>query len=382
MYNASPLDQLFASPWKVLGSLRLHDMVFLAALAFLATAGVLALYSAAGGDWQPWAGSHAVRFAVSLAIVLGVACLGIRLLLRLAYVLYAVGVATLLGVQFFGEVGMGAQRWLNLGFISIQPSEFMKIGLVAALARYYHHVPMDRAGTVLHALPAMVMVAVPAALVFLQPNLGTSLLLAMAGFAVIVMAGLPIWTLVAGGVAAAAAAPLLWMHMHHYQKLRVLTFLDPERDPLGAGYNIIQSKIAFGSGGLWGKGFLNGSQSQLGFLPEKHTDFILVLLAEEWGLVGAAAVVGAFCLVIVYGYIVALRAQHVFGRLLAIGLTTSMFLYVFVNIAMVTGLIPVVGIPLPLLSNGGTVMLAAMASAGLLLNVSLRPKMGRGDPLA
>lgn len=363
----------------MLALLRLHDIVFLAALAFLATAGVLALYSAAGGSWDPWAGSHATRFVVSMAIVGAVACAGIRLLLRGAYVFYAVGLATLVGVQLFGEVGMGAQRWLNLGFISIQPSEFMKIGLVAALARYYHHVPSDRAATVLHALPALVMVAVPAVLVFLQPNLGTSLLLAMAGFAVIVMAGLPIWTLIVGGIAAGAAAPMLWMHLHEYQKLRVLTFLNPERDPLGAGYNIIQSKIAFGSGGMWGKGFLQGSQSQLGFLPEKHTDFILVLLAEEWGLVGATAVVGAFCIVMIYGYIVAFRAQHVFGRLLAIGLTTSFFLYTFVNIAMVTGLIPVVGIPLPLLSNGGTVMLAAMVSAGLLLNVSLRPKMGRSD---
>lgn len=381
MRNASPLDLPVASPWTVLASLRLHDMAFLLALAFLATAGVLALYSAAGGDWKPWAGSHATRFVLSLAIIAAVACLGLRLLLRMAYVLYALGLATLLGVQFFGEVGMGAQRWLDLGFVSIQPSEFMKIALVAALARYYHHVPMDRAGTVLHAVPALVMVAVPAALVFLQPNLGTSLLLAMAGFAVIVMAGLPVWTLVAGGVAAGAAAPLLWMHMHDYQKLRVLTFLDPERDPLGAGYNIIQSKIAFGSGGMWGKGFLQGSQSQLGFLPEKHTDFILVLLAEEWGLVGATAVVAAFCVVIVYGYIVAFRAQHVFGRLLALGLTTSVFLYVFVNIAMITGLIPVVGIPLPLLSNGGTVMLATMVSAGLLLNVSLRPKLGRADAI-
>lgn len=381
MHNTSPLDRPVASPWTVLGSLRLHDMLFLFALAFLATAGVLSLYSAAGGSWAPWAGSHAARFVFSLAIVSIVACLGLRLLLRLAYVLYAIGLATLLGVQFFGEVGMGAQRWLNLGFVSVQPSEFMKITLVIALARYYHHIPADRAGTVLHSVPALVMVAAPAALVFLQPNLGTSLLLALAGFAVIVLAGLPIWTLIVAGVGAGAAAPLLWMHMHEYQKRRVLTFLDPERDPLGAGYNIIQSKIAFGSGGMWGKGFLQGSQSQLGFLPEKHTDFILVLLAEEWGLAGATAVVAAFCIVIVYGYIVSLRTQHVFGRLLALGLTTSFFLYVFVNIAMITGLIPVVGIPLPLLSHGGTVMLAAMISAGLLLNVSLRPKLGRNDTI-
>ncbi|MGC2855548.1 rod shape-determining protein RodA [Novispirillum sp. DQ9] len=371
------LDHAVAAPWRVLGALRLPDVVFLLALCFLAAAGVLALHSAAGGSWTPWAGSQAARFAVSLVLVLAVACVNTRLLLEAAYPVYAVCLAALVAVELFGQVGMGAQRWLNLGFMSIQPSEFAKIGLILAIARYYHFSPTDRAGGLLHGVPALLMIGIPAILVFLQPNLGTSLLLVMAGLTVALLGGLPLWLLGAGVVAAGAAAPMLWMHLHDYQKGRVLTFLNPERDPLGAGYNIIQSKIALGSGGMFGKGFLEGSQSQLGFLPEKHTDFILVVLAEEWGLVGSLSVLLACCVVVAYGYAVAFRAQHVFGRLLALGLTTSFFLYVFVNMAMVMGLIPVVGIPLPLLSNGGTVMMAVMISAGMLLNVSLRPSLNR-----
>ncbi|MFA7429576.1 MAG: rod shape-determining protein RodA [Rhodospirillaceae bacterium] len=373
------LEHAVAPPWRVLGALRLPDVVFLLALAFLAGAGVLALYSAAGGSWHPWASSQAVRFGVSLLIVLFVASVSTRVLLDAAYPIYVLCLASLLAVEFFGQVGMGAQRWLNLGFMSIQPSEFAKIGLILAIARYYHFSPADRAVSLLHGLPALIMIAVPTILVFLQPNLGTSLLLMMAGLTVALMGGLPLWLMGAAGAAAIATAPALWMHMHEYQKSRVLTFLDPERDPLGAGYNIIQSKIALGSGRMFGKGFLEGSQSQLGFLPEKHTDFILVVLAEEWGLVGSLSVLLACCVVIAYGYAVAWRAQHEFGRLLALGLTTSFFLYVFVNMAMIMGLIPVVGIPLPLLSNGGTVMMAVMISAGILLNISLRPSLHRGN---
>lgn len=376
--NAHPhLEQTLVAPWRILVSLRLPDVLFLLALAFLAAAGVVALISAGGGSWSPWAGSQAARFGVSLVLVLGVACINTRLLLQAAYPVYALCLASLVAVELFGQVGMGAQRWLNLGIISIQPSEFTKIGLILAIARYYHYSPSDRAGGLIHGLPALAMIAAPAALVFLQPNLGTSLLLVMAGLTVALLGGLPLWLIGVGGAAAMAAAPVLWMHLHDYQKGRVLTFLDPERDPLGAGYNIIQSKIALGSGGMFGKGFLEGSQSQLGFLPEKHTDFILVVLAEEWGLAGSLSVLLACCVVVAYGYAVAFRAQHVFGRLLALGLTTSFFLYVFVNMAMVMGLIPVVGIPLPLLSNGGTVMMAVMISAGMLLNVSLRPSLSR-----
>lgn len=373
------LEQDVAAPWQMISALRLPDIAFLLTLAFLTGAGVLALHSSAGGAWSPWAGSHATRFGASMVLVVAVACLSTRLLLKAAYPIYAASLAALVAVELFGQVGMGAQRWLNLGFMSIQPSEFAKIGLVLAIARYYHYSPADRANSLTHGIPALVMIGVPAALVFLQPNLGTSLLLAMAGLAVALLGGLPLWLMGAGGLAATAAAPLLWMNMHDYQKGRVLTFLDPERDPLGAGYNIIQSKIALGSGGLFGKGFLAGSQSQLGFLPEKHTDFILVVLAEEWGLIGSLAVLLGCCIVIAYGYAVAFRAQHMFGRLVALGLTTSFFLYMFVNMAMVMGLIPVVGIPLPLISNGGTVMMAVMMSAGILLNISLRPSLKRRE---
>jgi rod shape determining protein RodA len=279
---------------------------------------------------------------------------------------------------------MGAQRWIDLGFFQLQPSELMKPALTLALARYFHGVTLDQIGRPLLLIPPLLLVFTPVAFVLMQPNLGTSLLLIMGSGAIFFAAGVRVWKflLVIGG--GLSAIPIAWEFLHDYQKQRVYTFLDPETDPLGAGYNILQSKIALGSGGLFGKGFMSGSQSQLMFLPEKHTDFIFVVLAEEFGMVGAATLLALYVLLFIYGWVIALNSRSQFGRLVAVGMTAQFFLYVFVNVAMVMGLIPVVGIPLPLVSYGGSAMMTLMIGVGLLLSMSVHrdvriPKSGVTD---
>jgi rod shape determining protein RodA len=327
-----------------------------------------ALFSAAGGAHEPWAWRHGLRLAVGLLIMLAIALVDIRLIYRLAWPAYAATVGMLLAVDIMGEISKGAQRWIDLGVIQLQPSELMKVTLILALARWFHGLrPEDARRPLLLTVPALI-VSVPVALVLVQPDLGTAIMLAAVGALVLFVAGVPIWPFALGAVATAAAAPFLWTRLHGYQQERVLTFLDPERDPLGAGYHIIQSKIALGSGGFWGKGYLAGSQAQLDFLPEKHTDFAFTLLAEEAGLVGGALVLGLFGMMLALILLVALRCQSQFGRLVAMGAGANVTLYVGINIGMVTGLLPVVGIPLPLVSYGGTAMLALLLMLGLVLS--------------
>lgn len=337
----------------------------------IAAIGVMLLYSAGGGDWAPWAAKHAVRFGLILGIMLVVAVIDLRVWLRLAYPIYAVTLILLVGVEVVGQMGMGAQRWINLGFIQIQPSELMKIALTLALARYFHSLPPEQVSKPLQLILPLGLIFIPVGLVLMQPNLGTSLLLVLASGMVFWGTGVPMWMFAAVLAVAIASLPIGWEFLHDYQKQRVLTFLNPEADPQNTGYNIIQSKIAFGSGGLFGKGFLNGSQNQLAFLPEKHTDFIFVVLAEEFGMVGALILLGLYSAVLAYGFAISMSTRSHFGRLVALGITASLFLYVVVNIAMITGLIPVVGIPLPLVSYGGTAMLTLMIGIGLLLCVAL-----------
>ena len=333
--------------------------------------GIGLLYSAAGGKWEPWAMRQLVRSLPGFVIMLTIAVVDVRIWLRFAYGIYGVMFCLLVAVEAMGQIGMGAQRWIDLGFFVLQPSELMKPALVLALARYFHGLTLDQIGRPLVLIPPIGLVFLPVGLVLLQPNLGTALLLILTGAAIFWCAGVRLWkwALAIGG--AAAVIPIGWGFLHDYQKQRVFTFLDPEKDPLGTGYNIIQSKIALGSGGLFGKGFMLGSQSQLQFLPEKHTDFIFVVLAEEFGMVGALFLLGLYLLVFIYGIIITLSCRNQFGRLVGIGLTTTFFLYVCVNTAMVMGLIPVVGIPLPLVSYGGTAMLTLMVGIGLLLSVSV-----------
>jgi rod shape determining protein RodA len=329
--------------------------------------GVAMLYSAANGSWDPWATRQSVRLAVGLTLLITVALIDVRFWYRYAYVIYGVLLVMLAAVEVAGTIGMGAQRWIDLGVIRLQPSELMKVGLVLALARYFHGLSVEYVHRIPYLIVPILMIAVPGALVLKQPDLGTALFLFMTGGAVLFVAGVRLWKFAIVFAAAGGAVPIVWSMLRPYQQRRVLTFLDPESDPLGAGYHILQSKIALGSGGLFGKGFMQGSQSHLNFLPEKQTDFIFTMLAEEWGMAGGLTLLGLYLLIMIYGFAIGLRTRHHFGRLLALGLTSMLFLYVFINIAMVMGLIPVVGVPLPLISYGGTAMLTLMFAVGLMI---------------
>lgn len=343
---------------------------YLLLITVIALIGVMMLFSAGNGNFEPWAIRHAIRFGVGMGVLLTVALIDIRLIMRYAYLLYAATLVLLVAVEVKGHVGMGAQRWIDLGFFHLQPSEVMKITLVLALARYFHGVDIEEVGRPTMLVMPLLMVAAPAILVLRQPDLGTALMMVMGAGVIFFLAGVRLWKFALVLGAGVAALPLAWtLLLHDYQKRRVMTFLDPERDPLGAGYHIIQSKIALGSGGMWGKGFLAGTQSHLEFLPERQTDFIFTMLAEERGMIGGLVLLALYALVMVYGYLFALRSQHQFGRLVVLGVSTTFFLYVFINVAMVMGLIPVVGVPLPLISYGGTVMLSLMVGFGLILSV-------------
>lgn len=338
-----------------------------ALLVAIGMAGYAMLYSAGGGSHTPWAWRHGLRLAVFVPCMVAMALVDLRIYHRLSYLFYAVALALLLAVDILGEINKGAQRWLDLGVIQIQPSELMKVALIAALARYFHGLRHEDARSVWRLLPAVLLILMPVGLVLVQPDLGTAVTLLVSGAAMLFMTGVPWWKFLVVGGLGAAALPVLWANMHDYQRQRVLTFLDPEADPLGAGYHIIQSKIALGSGGFWGKGFLHGSQAQLSFLPEKHTDFAFTMLAEELGFVGASLVLCLFLAVLALGIMIAVRAQSHYARLVAVGAVINLFIYIAINVSMVTGLIPVVGVPLPLISYGGTAMLTLVVSLGLLL---------------
>jgi rod shape determining protein RodA len=298
-----------------------------------------------------------------------VALVDLRTWFRLAYPIYFLSLVLLIAVEVRGAIGMGAQRWIDLGIIQLQPSEIMKVAVVLAGARYFHTLNFEEIGRPTRLIIPVLGVLFPAALVLKQPDLGTAMMLILGAAVIFYLAGVRIWMFalaIAGGL---GALPVAWRFLRDYQKQRLYTFLDPENDPLGAGYHSLQSKIAIGSGGTFGKGFLLGTQSHLNFLPEKQTDFIFTMIAEDWGLVGGLALIGLYTLVLIYGFAIAFRSRSHFGRMLALGITVNMFLYVFINTAMVMGLIPVVGVPLPLISYGGTAMLTVMFGFGLLMSV-------------
>jgi rod shape determining protein RodA len=343
--------------------------VYVALLCALAGVGYVALYSAAGGAAEPYASRHIVRFGVGLAMMLGIALVDIRLIARLSWVVYGISIALLVLVLRMGHVGKGAQRWIELGGLQLQPSELAKIGLVMALAAWFHRASWERMGNPLFLIPPVVMVAVPVDLILKEPNLGTAVITGVVGGSVFMAAGVRWWKMALVTLPVPLVAQIAFDHMHDYQRARITTFLNPDSDPLGAGYNIIQSKIALGSGGLWGKGFLQGTQSHLNFLPEKQTDFIFTMVAEEFGLVGGLVVLGVLACLVVGGMLIALRCRHQFGRLLALGVAMNFFMYGFVNVAMVMGVIPVGGVPLPLVSHGGSAMLTVMFGFGLLMSV-------------
>jgi rod shape determining protein RodA len=342
----------------------------LSLLIVLASVGFMALYSAAGGSFDPWAKQQMIRFMPMIALTIMIALIDIKIWFFLAWPLWALGLVLLIFVELFGFMGMGAQRWIDLGVMKLQPSELMKIAVIMVLARCYHLQPKAELRSLIALLLPTAVILVPVALVLMQPDLGTALMIMMAGIAVIFLGGVWWGYFAFGAAAMAIAGPLFWMFgMKPYQKERVMTFLNPESDPLGAGYHITQSKIAIGSGGWSGKGFTEGSQSRLNFLPEKQTDFIFTHFAEEWGFIGGVVLLGLLVSIIAYCYIIAYGSRHKFGFLLAMGLMINFSLYVFINIGMVMGLLPVVGAPLPLVSYGGTSMLSAMISFGLIMCV-------------
>jgi rod shape determining protein RodA len=355
----------------IVGRITQLNWLFIGLICLPVAVGCVMLYSAAGGSFDPWASRQLVRFGIGAAIMLAIACVDIRFWLRAAYPVYGVALLMLLAVDLMGVMAMGAQRWVDIGFLQLQPSELMKIALVLALARYFHGLGADDNRRLVKLLVPIGMIVLPVGLVLEQPDLGTAVLLSLSGVVVFFLAGVPLWVLGLGIGGVLGVMPLAWQFLHDYQKQRVLTFLDPETDPLGAGYHILQSKIALGSGGLSGKGFLQGSQSHLSFLPEKQTDFIFTMLAEEFGLIGSVGLMILYFLIIAMGMLIALRSRHQFGRLLALGIAATFSFYVLVNIAMVTGLVPVVGVPLPMISYGGSAMLTLMAGFGLILNVHI-----------
>ena len=348
---------------------QLHWMLIIM-LSLLATAGVLTLYSVAGGNWQPWALQHAMRFTVSLGLLIVFGLVSMRYWMALAYPIYFVALVALALVPIIGEVNMGAQRWIDVGHFQFQPSELMKVGLVLGLARYYHGLRPEQVSHILYLIPPAIMIGAPVGLVFIQPDLGTAMLLAATGLAIVFLAGLS-WRLGLIGVLGAIAAgysAYRFEILKPYQIERILTFMNPDRDPLGQGYHLLQSKIGLGSGGLAGKGYMLGTQSQLKFLPEMQTDFIFTIFGEEFGFVGVFVLLSIYYAIILMGISIALRAKTHFARLTAMGIVVAFALYVLINTGMVMGLAPVVGVPLPLVSYGGTVMLTIMAGFGIVMS--------------
>lgn len=348
------------------------DIPLLMGLIALATTSLVILYSASGQDMTMiW--KQVIRFVIAFACLLVLAQISSNTLNRWTPYIYAIGVVLLIAVLIIGQIGKGAQRWLDFGVFVIQPSEIMKLAVPLMVSWYLSEYPLPPDSKRLAI--ALMIIAIPFILIIKQPDLGTSLLVAGAGFFALLFAGLS-WKIIGIlGVAGAASAPIGWTLMHDYQRQRVLTLLDPENDPLGAGYHIIQSKIAIGSGGLYGKGWLNGTQSQLDFLPERSTDFIFAAYAEEFGFIGILVLLAIYLFIIIRGLLIAVQAQDTFTRLLAGSLTMTFFIYVFVNIGMVTGILPVVGLPLPLVSYGGTSVVTLMAGFGILMSIHTHRKL-------
>ncbi len=348
------------------------NWVFVLLVASVGAIGVAALYSAGQGNWWPYAGKHAIFLGLGLVALLVGGLISTQRWYGAAYWIYGSVLAAVILVVIIGHIGMGAQRWLTLGGVNIQPSEFMKLGLILVLARYLSQLSLiDLKLPQALILPTVLMI-VPVAFILKQPNLGTATILVLITLSMYFAAGVPWWRFAVLLGLGLAALPVIWQFgLHDYQRGRVLTFINPDRDPLGAGYHITQAKIALGSGGLFGKGFLQGTQSHLQFLPEVQTDFVISLIGEEWGLIGTLVVLGLYLLIVAYGLYLASRARTAFTQLLAFGISINAFLYFAINTGMILGLLPVVGIPLPLISYGGSALLASMIGFSWLLAVDL-----------
>jgi rod shape determining protein RodA len=368
IFSALIPQPLAKVPWRVL---------FLAVA--IATMGLLTLYSAAGGSLNPWALRQGAVLLVFLCVAIAMSWLKESTIKSVAFPLYAIVLVMLILVEMLGFVGGGARRWLDVGPIRLQPSEFMKPLVVLVLARFYELLPPADTTRWRAIWPAALLLGGPIILILMQPDLGTALMILFIGVTVMFVAGLPWWLFAGAAGAVAVVAPAAYAFMHDYQRRRVLIFLDPESDPLGAGYHLSQSKIAIGSGGLFGKGYLQGSQSHLDYLPEGHTDFVFSAMVEEWGFAGGLVLILGFAMVIRWGMQVSMRARTRFSQLAAAGLTASIFFYVAINLMMVMGLAPVVGVPLPLVSYGGSAVMTIMLTLGMLMALE-RQNRTSSDP--
>ena len=337
----------------------------------LITIGTAALYSAGDGSFSPWAKKHIIRFGVLFFLMTVIALIDIKLIYKYSYLFFFLSLLFLFSVEIIGTFGKGAERWIRIFGISVQPSEIIKVAIIMALAKYFHNLKFDFIGKINNILIPTFFILVPFVLVLLQPDLGTAISIFLLGIMILFIAGIRIWKFVVGAIIFFASFPFLWDFIKPYQQKRLLSFLNPELDPLGQGYQLIQSKIALGSGGIVGKGFLEGTQSYLEYLPEKQTDFIFTLIGEEFGFMGTMFILILFGLIVTICFYIGIKSYHIFGRIICLGVASNVFIYVVLNMAMVTGLMPVVGIPLPLISYGGTAMLSIMISFGLLLNVGI-----------
>jgi rod shape determining protein RodA len=342
-------------------------------IALICIYGFILLYSAAGGHIEPWASKQIIVFSIFMPISILIAMLDLRLIYHLSYVFYAFTFILLIVVEFTGKSAMGATRWIDLGIFTIQPSELVKISIVLMLAKYFNESDKYNFNKYKILIPIIASI-IPIALVVKQPDLGTGIITIIVVITMFFAAGIRLAYFIISGVIGIATMPLIWIMMHNYQRNRILTFLDPERDPLGAGYNIIQSKIAIGSGGLFGKGLLSGTQSQLNFLPEHQTDFIFAFLTEELGFVGGVILLILYSILIISSLHIAINCRAKFAKLMAIGITTLFFSHIFINVAMVMGILPAVGIPLPLVSYGRTMMVSMLIGFGLIMNAAVNQR--------
>ena len=370
-----------SSDLNILSRLRSINFFFLLIVILIFLFGVLSLYSVSGGEFNSLPVKHIERFLLGLIVFFIICSIDIKFFFKLAYPIFLLSLLFLIIVPFFGTETSGATRWIQIGGISLQPSEFIKFTLILALAKYFHSSTDERMIFIKKFILPLVIILIPVVIVASQPDLGTAVVIFIGGISIFWIIGLNYRYFITGGVMIFLSIPLLWQYLKDYQKERVFTFFNPERDPLGNGYHIMQSKIALGSGGVLGKGYLDGTQSHLNFLPEMHTDFIFTMFGEEFGFLGATSLISLYAGLIFLSIKMSLQSRSDFGKFLSLGVSTVFFIYVFVNISMVTGLLPVVGVPLPLVSYGGSSMLAVMGGFGLLMNCYIHQKtiLPKGD---
>ena len=353
---------------SIIDKIREINIFLVCSLLIIFLFGLLSLYSVADANFNPWARNHLIRFVISAILFFIISVIDIKIILKLAYPLFFINILALVLIMFIGTETYGATRWIRIAGVSLQPSEFIKVSLILCLAKYYHSIPIIEVSKVSRMIIPVIITLIPVGLVIIQPDLGTSIIILIGAGSIFWIVGINYKYFILAFLSACATIPVGWQYLHNYQKERVFTFFNPERDPLGNGYHIMQSKIALGSGGFAGKGYLEGTQSHLNFLPEMHTDFIFTMYGEEFGFIGTFLLLIIYLSIILVSFNLATKSRSSFGKYLSCGLIFLFFSHVFINIGMVMGLLPVVGVPLPLISYGGSSMLATMIGFGLIMN--------------